>query len=361
MQDRKPERATLRTADVLVAEGLVPAERLTEVAEIGGRYAIAVTPAMVALIDRSDPMDPIARQFLPDGRELVTQPDESGDPIGDHLKSPLAGLVHRYPDRVLLKITGLCPVYCRFCFRREMVGPVHAEALSRGEFEAALEYIRARPAIWEVILTGGDPLLLSPRRIGEVTKDLAAIPHVKVIRWHTRVPVVAPERVTGEMALALTGGGRQGWSKTVIVGLHANHPRELTEAARGALARLSKAGVMLVSQSVLLRGVNNDAGTLEALFRGFIEAGVKPYYLHHPDRAPGTSHFRIGIAEGQALMAQLRRRLSGVALPTYVLDIPGAHGKVPIEPGRISLAEDRQGWLITDAGGDVHFYEEPET
>ena len=354
MQDRAPPTGTLRTAGALADAGLLPAVRRVEAAEVGERYAIAVTPAMAGLIDRTDPADPIARQFVPDVRELVTRPEESGDPIGDRLKSPVAGLVHRYPDRVLLKITGLCPVYCRFCFRREMVGPANAEALSRAEIEAALAYIAARPAIWEVILTGGDPLILSPRRIGEVVAALAEIPHVRVLRWHTRVPVVDPERITDEMVAALTGSTR-----TVVVGLHANHPRELTEEARAAIRRLSRAGVMLISQSVLLRGVNDDAGTLEALFRGFVEAGVKPYYLHHPDRAPGTSHFRVGIVEGQALMAELRRRLSGLALPAYVLDIPGAHGKVPIEAGRICSAGNGQGWLVRDARGEVHRYEEP--
>ncbi len=354
MQDRAPPSGTLRTAEGLVAAGLLPADGREAAEQVGARYAIAVTETMAALVDRADPSDPIARQFVPDGRELDIGPGESSDPIGDHLKSPVAGLVHRYPDRVLLKITGLCPVYCRFCFRREMVGPDNAEALSRAEVEAALAYIRARPAIWEVILTGGDPLILSPRRVADVTAALAAIAHVKLLRWHTRVPVVAPERISDELVAALTGGG-----KSVVVGLHANHPRELTDQARAALARLAKAGVMLLSQSVLLRGVNDDADILEALFRGFVEAGVKPYYLHHPDRAPGTSHFRVGIAEGQALMAELRRRLSGIAMPSYVLDIPGAHGKVSIEAGRIGRTPDDQGWVVTDANGGVHNYEEP--
>ena len=178
-----------------------------------------------------------------------------------------------------------------------------------------------------MILTGGDPLILSPRRVAEVTAALGDIEHVKIIRWHSRVPAVAPERVTPALVEAL-----RSTSKTVYVALHANHPRELTDAARAACRRMVDAGIAMVSQSVLLRGVNDDVQTLEALMRGFVEMRVKPYYLHHGDLAPGTAHLRTTIDEGQALMRALRARLSGLALPTYVLDIPGAHGKVPVGP-----------------------------
>jgi lysine 2,3-aminomutase len=316
---------TLRSADDLIAAGLLTPERREEAARVGTQYAIAVTPAMAALIDRSDPADPIARQFIPDARELEHDPAELADPIGDDAHSPVKGVVHRYRDRVLLKIVGVCPVYCRFCFRREMVGPAAAANLTAGEIDAALAYVASHTRIWEVVLTGGDPFVLSPRRIGELTRALARIAHVKVLRWHTRVPIVAPERVTDALAAALTAG-----RMAVYVGLHANHPRELTRAARAAIARLVEAGVPVVSQTVLLRGINDHADTLEALLRGLVEARVKPYYLHHPDLAPGTRHFRTSICEGQALMRELRRRLSGIALPTYVLDIPGGYGKVPI-------------------------------
>ena len=260
--------------------------------------------------------------------------------------------MHRYRDRVLLKLVSVCAVYCRFCFRREMVGP-GAGALSEANFAAALDYIRARPEIWEVVLTGGDPLVLSARRLAETTRALAAIPHVKVLRWHTRLPVAAPERVTKAMAEALT----RGHDKTVYVALHANHPRELTREARAACRRLIDRGAAMVSQSVLLRGVNDDADTLEALMRAFVETRVKPYYLHHGDLAPGTAHLRTTIAEGQALMRELRRRLSGLALPTYVLDIPGAHGKVPIGPGYVAERPDG-GYEIADPQGIARSYED---
>ena len=252
--------------------------------------------------------------------------------------------MHRYRDRVLLKLVSVCAVYCRFCFRRETVGPGTA-ALDEAGLAGALDYIAARPEIWEVVLTGGDPLALSARRLSIVTRALAAIPHVKVLRWHRRLPVAAPERVGPALARALT----EGHEKTVYVALHANHPRELTVEARAACRRLIEHGVAMVSQSVLLRGVNDDADTLEALMRAFVEMRVKPYYLHHADLAPGTAHLRTSIAEGQALMRELRRRLSGLALPAYMLDIP-ARGKVPIGPAYIETGADGPMRLRTPRG-----------
>lgn len=338
-------RHTLKSAADLVEAKLLPADAEADAARVATRYAVAVTPAVAELIDSKDPADPIARQFLPDVRELDRASGERGDPIGDDVKSPVRGIVHRYPDRVLLKIVGVCPVYCRFCFRREMIGPAAEANLTADELEEALAYIRAHPAIWEVIVTGGDPLVMSARRIEEITRALSEIAHVKIIRWHTRVPVVAPERITDALVRALKSPG-----KTVYVALHANHPRELTAAARGAIARLVGAGIALVSQTVLLRGVNDSVDVLEALMRAFVEARVKPYYLHHGDLAPGTAHFRTSLAEGQALMRALRQRVSGLAMPTYVLDIPGGYGKVPVGPGYLDDTTD----MVADPSGRLH-------
>jgi lysine 2,3-aminomutase len=305
---------------------------------------------MAALMDPSDPADPIARQFVPTEAELVPAPGESADPIGDEAHSPVPGIVHRYPDRVLLKVTHSCAVYCRFCFRREVVGPGGAQALSPAALDAALAYIAAHPAIWEVILTGGDPLMLSPRRMADVMRRLAAIDHVRIVRFHTRVPVVDPERVTDALVDAMLASGKTTW-----LAVHANHPREFTPAARAACDRLLAAGIPLVGQTVLLRGVNDDPATLEALMRGFVEARIKPYYLHHGDFAPGTGHFRLSLAEGQALVKSLRGRVSGLAQPTYVLDIPGGHGKVPVGPGY--LAGDLDGCVqVEDPWGQAHAY-----
>ncbi|KKB10602.1 lysine 2,3-aminomutase [Devosia geojensis] len=341
---------SLKSPEELMAAGLVPPERLAGLAEVASRYAVAVTPAMVELIDPADPDDPIARQFVPSEAELTILPEERADPIGDLAHSPVEGIVHRYPDRVLLKAVHVCPVYCRFCFRREMVGPAGLGTLSGQALDAAFNYIASHAEIWEVILTGGDPLVLSARRLGELMARLAAIPHVKVVRFHTRVPVVEPERVDEALVRALKSCG-----KAVYVALHANHPRELTPAARAACARLVDNGIAMVSQSVLLKGVNDDPQTLAELMRAFVETRVKPYYLHHPDLAPGTSHFRLSIAEGQALVAGLRGRISGLCQPAYVLDIPGGHGKADIGLSAVRPMEEGC-YSVADYRGEEHAY-----
>lgn len=342
--------SNLHSIDDLVGAGLVAAEDRGAIEPVAARYAVALTPTVAALIDKLDPTDPIALQYIPRPEELKETPEERADPIGDHAHSPVEGIVHRYPDRVLLKAVHVCPVYCRFCFRREMVGPQGDGNLAPAALEKALDYIGAHPEIWEVILTGGDPLVLSPRRLGEITKRLATIPHVKILRVHSRVPVVDPDRISTEMIEALKEGG-----KTVYVALHANHPREMTPAARQACARLIDAGVVMVSQSVLLKGINDDPDVLAELMRAFVETRVKPYYLHHPDLAPGTSHFRLTIAEGQAIMCALRSKVSGLCIPTYILDLPGGHGKVAV--GDDSLNEIEPGrYAILDRLGAERFY-----
>jgi lysine 2,3-aminomutase len=334
---------TLRSASDLVEAKLIKPERLAALQQVASRYAVAITPALADLIKTAG--DPIALQFVPDERELQSHPEETADPIGDQAHSPVTGVVHRYPDRVLLKLVNACAVYCRFCFRREMVGPGRG-ALTGAALQAALEYIARRPEIWEVILTGGDPLLVPPRRLKDVMMQLAEIDHVKVIRLHTRIPIAAPERVTPAMVRALRTG------KATYVILHANHARELGEDARAACACVIDAGIPMLSQSVLLRGINDDVETLGALMRTLVECRIKPYYLHHADLAPGTAHFRTSIAEGQALIRALHGRYSGLCQPDYVLDIPGGHGKSPIGPSYLSA----DGSEITDFKGARHIY-----
>ena len=339
---------TLRAKDLLAA-GLVAPERAGEVRRVADAFAVAITDEMAALIDPLDPADPIAAQFVPQAAELDTAPEERTDPIGDERWSPVPGIVHRHPDRVLLKPLLLCPVYCRFCFRRETVGGKGA-MLDPDALERAFAYIRERPEIWEVIITGGDPFLLSPRRIAGIVRALEGIPHVAVIRFHTRVPIAAPERVGPALLAALEA------EKAVYVVIHANHPRELTAGAHAAALRLARAGIPLLSQTVLLRGVNDKAAILEALFRGLVAMRVKPYYLHHADLARGTAHFRTGIAEGQALARGLRGRASGLCQPTYVLDIPGGFGKVPLAEGAARRIGAGAGWRIEDPAGGCHDY-----
>ncbi|MEK4035134.1 lysine-2,3-aminomutase-like protein [Methylocystis sp. IM3] len=338
----------LRSLSDLQSAGLLAPASDAALRAVEARYSVAVTPEIAGLIDRADPADPIARQFLPDAREIVTLPQERDDPIGDAAHSPAPGIVHRYPDRVLLKLLTVCPVYCRFCFRRETVGRGKGDLLGDAEVERALDYIARTPEIFEVILTGGDPLMLSARRLSAVARRLAKIGHVALLRVHSRAPTAAPELVTAARLAALSESG-----KALYVALHVNHARELSAAARAAIARLRAAGATLLSQTVLLAGVNDDPDILERLMRELLTLGVKPYYLHHPDLAPGTRHFRLNIEAGKHLYAELAGRLTGIGVPAYVLDIPGGFGKTPVagmEP------DGAGGWRVTDRAGRVHIY-----
>jgi lysine 2,3-aminomutase len=334
----------------LVSHGLISGEQQAALEPVADRYAIAVTGQMLSLMDARDPFDPIARQFLPDAQELQHSPIELADPVGDEAFSPCAGIVHRYPDRALLKLVSICPVYCRFCFRREMVGPGKSEGLSEPQFRAAMDYLAKTPSIWEVVITGGDPLILSPRRLQKVVEALAAIPHIKVLRWHSRVPVVMPDHIDAALARSLAASGKSNW-----VAIHANHPREFTPAFAKACGILRDHGIGLLSQSVLLKGINDTTDLLVALMRGFIEHGIKPYYLHHPDLAPGTASFRLSLSEGKALVEALRGHVSGLLQPTYVIDIPGGHGKVPILSDAVTIIGEDQA-LLRDRHGVMHAY-----
>lgn len=330
----------LRTVDALLAAGFVAPDTRDAVAAVAERYAVAISPAMRALIEHPD--DPVGRQFIPDPAELITEEHESADPIADDALSPIKGVVHRYPDRALLKPLLVCPVYCRFCFRRAHVGP-DGGLLSEAALQAAYAWFAAHPAIREVILTGGDPLMLSPRRLSSIVAALSAIPHIETLRVHTRVPVAEPGRVTDALAAALDT------DRSMWVAVHANHAREFTPAARTALRRLVSRGIPLLGQSVLLRGVNDSAAALEDLFRAMLAARVKPYYLHQLDPAPGTARFHVPIEEGRRLLRALRGRVTGLAWPTYVLDIPGGYGKVPVGPDYLEA-----GGHVRDATGSRH-------
>jgi lysine 2,3-aminomutase len=341
---------TLRSPQALADAGLIGVERVTGLEQVAARYAVAVTADLAELIDVDDPLDPIGRQYLPSEAELQVAPGENADPIGDEAHSPVKGVVHRYPDRLLLKATHTCAVYCRFCFRREMVGPGGSGALTPKELDAAMDYIAGHTDVWEVILTGGDPLVLSPRRLAEVMDRLSRIAHVKVVRIHTRLPVVDPAAVNEPLIAALSCPG-----KTVWAALHANHPREMTPAARGACARMIASGIAMVSQSVLLAGVNDDPQVLGDLMRAFVETRIKPYYLHQGDMAPGTGHFRTSIASGQAVLRRLRERYSGLCQPAYMLDIPGGHGKSPIGPGYLGVGASGE-TIVEDPSGNLHIY-----
>lgn len=314
-------------------------------AEVTRQFPERLTAAVKGTIDH--PGDPVARQYLPDIRELDVRPEERADPIGDHVHSPVKGIVHRHTGRVLFKVASACAVNCRFCFRRMMLGTPE-ETLSASEIDAALDYIEGHSEINEVILTGGDPLILSQRRLAALLERLDKITHISVIRIHTRTPVADPARMTAEYCALFDR------KKPVYIVLHVNHPQELSPDAETTLVRLHKSGAVLLSQSVLLKDVNDNIDALETLFRRLVALRVKPYYLHHPDLVPGTAHFRVPIETGQQLMRDLRRRASGLCLPTYVLDIPGGYGKVPLENAYIKKLV--RGYAVTDHDGRTHIY-----
>lgn len=291
---------------------------------VAEHFQIRISPAMQALMDH-DATNPIYQQFIPSSKEGIILDDEVSDPIGDIPYTPVTGIVHRYQDRALLKVTQLCAVYCRFCFRKEMIGQ-YGESLSRDELEDAFTYIESHPELWEIILTGGDPLILSVNRLTHILTRLARVPHLQNIRIHTRIPVVAPEMITDELLTLFSH--IQALGKTLTIVIHANHADELTDAVAATMKRLQQNGIMLISQSVMLRGINDDFETLAALMRRFIAVHIKPYYLHQLDFARGTSHFRVPEEKAVALIRELRLKLSGICVPVLIQEIP--HGKKPL-------------------------------
>lgn len=342
---------SIRSTEGLIKAGLVEPHRSASLKAVEESFLIRLTPQVQAQINTADAQDPVFAQYVPDEREVRHKSGELQDPVGDEVFEQCKGLTHRYPDRVLLKPTHTCQVYCRFCFRREQVGQPE-QALNEAELAEAIDYIGSNPSIWEVILTGGDPLVLSDRRLEALLQALASIEHVALIRIHTRIPLVAPERITRQLTETLKRSG-----KTVCFVIHVNHGNELSEAVDEALATLIDSGFPVYSQTVLLKGVNDDAQTLAALFRQLMSRRVKPYYLHHLDKARGVDHFRISIQRGQEIMTELRGRLSGICIPTYVLDIPGGYGKVPIGPEYIVQQEDGH-YRVKDYLDVTHAYRE---
>lgn len=343
-------KARLKSSQDFALENKLSEQDLQAIDRVSKRYAVSITPHIMGTINGPVGLDPVASQYVPQMQELKILPEENPDPIGDDEYSPVKGIVHRYPDRLLLKLANVCAVYCRYCFRREKVGP-GSQVLTPEEKKDAYAYIASNPDVWEVILTGGDPLILSPRHLKESLDTISAIPHVQVIRFHTRIPVADPARITSELCEALN------CHKAVYVVVHVNHPNEITTEVKAAFHALHAAGCVLLSQSVLLKGINDNADILEELFRTLASVRVKPYYLHHPDLAPGTSHFRLPLWKGQEIMKKLLGRLSGICRPHYMLDIPGGHGKVPVTNDYIERKTNNT-YTITDYKNNTHLYQD---
>jgi lysine 2,3-aminomutase len=348
-------RHRVRTAAELASRlQLTAAERADAEAVERAGFPICVTPYVLSLCNQRDPACPIRRQVVPHGLELSAFPGDRDDPLGEQAHELAPGLIRRYPDRALLLATDQCAVHCRFCTRRRLVGRCR-QLGSRVWWERALDRLRCHPDVRDVIVSGGDPLLLGTRRLVRLVAGLRTVSSVETIRLATRVPTTLPQRITEELLAALRP------YHPLWVMTHFNHPLELTAAARRGCRRLAEGGFPLLNQTVLLRGVNDDADVLRELFRALVAERVHPYYLHQTDPAAGTGHLRTPIATGLRIMAELQGRLSGIALPKLIVDTPGGHGKVPIQPEYICRREDGVTWLKTPWGEEVAYEDPPSS
>ena len=314
------------------------------------KLAMAITPHFFNLIDTEDPECPIRRQVLPNIEETQTAPWEMDDPCGEDSHSPVPGLVHRYPDRVLFLVTDRCAAYCRYCTRSRLVSNATGYDF-RPNFEQQLDYIRKTPEIRDVLLSGGDPLLLSDNKLRHLLTELRAIPHVEFIRIGSRIPIFLPQRITPELCAILRE------FSPLFVSVHANHPRELTTEVRDALGRLADAGIPLGNQSVLLKGVNDDPIIMKALIQKLLMCRVRPLYLYQCDLINGSAHLRTSVRRGLEIMEQLRGHTTGYAVPQYVIDAPGGGGKVPIAPNYV-LSHNADRVVIRNFEGKVFEYPE---
>lgn len=317
----------------------------------GNKLAMAVTPHYFNLMDPVDPNCPIRRQVIPRIEETLDDPGEMADPCGEDAHMPVPGLVHRYPDRVLFLVTDRCASYCRYCTRSRVVSGVGTQTLHM-EHEAAFRYLEQHTEIRDVLLSGGDPLLLSDGKLEAILTRLRAIPHIEFLRIGSRIPVFLPQRITPELCAMLKK------FHPLFISIHANHPRELTTEVRDGLARLADAGIPLGNQSVLLRDVNDDPAVMKSLVHKLLMCRVRPYYLYQCDLIKGSAHLRASVAKGIEIIESLRGHTTGYAVPQFVIDAPGGGGKVPLNPDYM-LMKDEQRVLIRNYEGKVFEYPEP--
>ena len=328
---------------------LTPEERAGTILA-GKKLALGITPHFFSLIDRNDPYCPIRRQVVPRIEEANTAPDEMLDPCGEDSHMPVPGLVHRYPDRVLLLVTDRCASYCRYCTRSRVVSGAGEQELTV-DLEGAFSYLEKHPEVRDVLLSGGDPLLLSDAKLNSILTRLRRIPSVEFIRIGTRIPIFLPQRITPELVNMLKT------HHPLWMSIHSNHPKEITREVSDSLGRLADAGIPLGNQSVLLKGVNDRVEILKELFHKLLLCRVRPYYLYQCDLITGSAHLRTTIREGQEIMEQLRGHTTGYAVPTYVVDGPGGGGKIPVGPNYIvGMADDRV--ILKNYRGDVYEYPE---
>jgi len=316
-----------------------------------GRLALAVTPYFASLMDPSNPNCPIRRQAIPRIEEIRLSKNEMVDPLGEDNHSPVPGLVHRYPDRVLLLVTDQCAVYCRYCTRRRLVGSSE-RSITQGNFEEVLKYLKSHRKVRDVLLSGGDPLLLENERVEEILSRLRALPHIELLRIGTRVPVTLPQRITGGLVRMLKK------YHPLMISIHFSHPKEITDQVRRACGELADGGIPLGSQTVLLKGINDKPYIMKKLVHELLKIRVRPYYIYQCDLAMGTEHFRTSVATGIQIMEKLRGHTTGYAVPTYVVDAPGGGGKIPLQPDYV-VSKGRGKIVLRNYEGKVFEYSEP--
>jgi lysine 2,3-aminomutase len=348
LRHRLRDRAALERIVELSEEELKAIER------IGGRLPVGITPYYASLMDPLDPNEPIRRTMIPVGGELVRGPGEALDPLDEDGDSPVPGLVHRYPDRVLFLVTVFCATYCRYCTRARMVGHTGEHHFSNAQYEQALRYIAEHPQIRDVLISGGDPLSLSDDRLDWLLGRLRAIPHVEFVRIGTKIPAVLPQRITPELAAMLRR------HHPLWMSLHFMHPDEVTPEVARACERLADAGIPLGSQTVLVRGVNDDVETMKRLVHALLRIRVRPYYLYQCDPIAGSEHLRTPVEKGLEIIAGLRGHTTGYACPTFVVDAPGGGGKIALMPDPL-VGRDGDELLLRNYAGEVFRYPSPAT
>ncbi len=341
----------IRTLDELERIVRLSPEERAALLQAGAKLPVAITPYYMALISADDPEQPLRRTVIPRPGELLRLAGESDDPLGEDADSPVPGLVHRYPDRVLLLVSDTCSAFCRYCTRSRMVGHGRLGVLPQ-RVELGLEYIRRTPAVRDVLLSGGDPLLLSDERLGWILERLRQIPHVELIRIGTKVPAVLPQRITPQLCRTLKR------FHPLWMSLHFTHPEECTPECATACARLADAGIPLGSQTVLLRGINDSVETMKRLVHELVKMRVRPYYLYQCDPISGSAHFRTPVSKGLEIIEGLRGHTTGYAVPTYVIDAPGGGGKIPLQPDYV-VGREGSDLLLRNYEGKVFRY--PDT
>jgi lysine 2,3-aminomutase len=342
---------SVRRIDDLGPE-LLAADQRPDVRRAAERFPVAITPYYLSLLDSDDPQDPLRRLVLPSVAELIRTSDAYDDPIAEEAHSPLPGVIRRYPDRALLLVSGSCPTVCRHCTRR-ILGRGHITPLDRQGLSAAIDFIAKNPEIRDVIVSGGDPLMLEDAELDRILQAIRAVDTVEIIRVATRAPVTLPMRITPELTAVLARSG------PLFLVTQFNHPREVTPESRTALSSLADAGIPLVSQSVLLAGVNDSPAVIEELCRLLLRERVRPYYLFMCDLVAGTEHFRTSLETGIGIMEHLRGRLSGLGIPQLVVDLPGGRGKIPIGPEYLVRREGDQVVLRAPDGAEIPYPDPP--